>query len=98
MKILLFILSITYALLMFAATIKLISVHQHPLVFSCNIIGCLTLLFYVFDYHLLYIGILLLFISALLNGYYILNNITISHVMIRLIFSIFMIYLNNVIH
>lgn len=83
---------------MFAAAIKLISVHQHPLVFSCNIIGCLTLLFYVFDYHLLYIGILLLFISALLNGYYILNSITISHVMIRLIFSIFMIYLNNVIH
>lgn len=98
MKILLVILSFLYAVLMAFAAIKTISFHENPLILTINILGTFFILLYIIDYRFLYLGVIILFISALLNGYFILNGLTPSHVTIRLIFSIIVISLNYFLH
>lgn len=98
MKILLVILSFLYAILMAVASIETISYHEYPLILITNLLGVLFIILYVIDYRFLYLGVIILFISAILNGYFILNRVTLSHVTIRLIFSIILISMNFFVH
>ena len=98
MNYLLFILSLLYGLLMLLASIKLISFKEHPLVFIVNLIGCFTIFLSVVNDQLLYLGVIILFLAALLNGHFVLKHITFSHILFRFIFSVILILLNLWIH
>lgn len=98
MTIILITLAFLYASLMVLASIKSISLSTYPIIFLCNLFGALLVFLYLIDYRFLYLGIVLLFISALLNGRFILKRITFSHVFIRFIFSIVLITLNYFVH
>ena len=94
MSTLLTILSFTYAILMLGATIKGIPYSRYPLIYMINILGVIFIFFSLKDYHFLYMGISLLFIAAILNGYFVLGRLTFSHIAYRLAFSAILIYLN----
>lgn len=88
------VISMLYGILMALATIKIIPFSEHPIIFIINLVGALCLLLYVKDYRLLYVGVVILFIAALLNGIFILNRLTTTHITIRLIFSLTLISIN----
>lgn len=98
MKYVLSIISMLYGLLMALATIKVIVFSEHPIIFIINLVGALCLLLYIKDYRLLYVGVIILFIAAILNGMIILNRLTPSHIVIRLIVSLVLIGANYLIH
>lgn len=96
-----YILSITstlYAILMAFATIQVIHFSEHPFIFISNLIGSLCLLLYFMDYRFLYVGVSVLFITAILNGTIILNRLTPTHIATRLIFSFILISINYFTH
>lgn len=92
------VLSMLYGILMALATIKIMSFSEHPIIFIINLIGALCLILYVKDYRLLYVGVAILFIAALLNGMIVLNRLTPSHIVVRLIVSLVLIGTNYLIH
>lgn len=92
------VLSMLYGILMALATIKIMSFSEHPIIFIINLVGALCLILYVKDYRLLYVGVAILFIAALLNGMIVLNRLTPSHIVVRLIVSLVLISANYLIH
>ncbi|MGY3704327.1 hypothetical protein BW731_03540 [Vagococcus martis] len=92
------VLSMLYGILMALATIKIMSFSEHPIIFIINLVGALCLILYVKDYRLLYVGVAILFIAALLNGMIVLNRLTPSHIVVRLIVSLVLIGANYLIH
>ncbi|WP_462259421.1 hypothetical protein [Vagococcus teuberi] len=92
------VISMLYGILMALATIKIMSFSEHPIIFIINLVGALCLLLYVKDYRLLYVGVVILFIAALLNGMIVLNRLTPSHIVVRLVVSFVLIYANYLIH
>lgn len=58
-----------------------------------NVLSSILLSCAPFSKNFLYVGLLFLFICALINGYELNGHIRWTHVMIRLSFSVFLIYL-----
>ncbi|MGM0124673.1 hypothetical protein IGI37_002067 [Enterococcus sp. AZ194] len=66
--------SILYACLLFLATIKIIRISEYPVIFLCNMLGVLLTVLCFSDYRFLYLGMIILFASALLKGHFILEG------------------------
>lgn len=98
MEYVLSIISMLYGLLMALATIKVIVFSEHPLLFTINLVGSLFMLLYLIDYRLLYVGVSILLVASILNGAIILNKLTPTHIIVRLLFSLVLICSNYLIH
>lgn len=94
----LIILAFLYAICMGYAALSLISLSKQPCILIFNLSGAIFIFFYLVDYRFLYAGVIILFFSALLNGYFILNKLNFMHILIRFIFSGFLCLLTHYIH